>query len=159
MYSWGSPKDVKEILLNGKRAFVRGNLWSALRQLRLMSSPRTLWIDALCINQNDVQERNHKMHQIYSRAKNALVWLGLKGNNGSIALAFITEAGKEDSSDGSFTDYIYTASPLQIYALVAYFIGRIGEDSGSFKRLDSLRRPEYCGHSSTDWNTISRFFL
>lgn len=38
-----------------------------------------IWIDALCINQNDIEERNHQVHlmgQIYAKATEVLVWLG-----------------------------------------------------------------------------------
>jgi len=40
---------------------------------------RTLWVDAICINQNDVVERGHQvrlMRDIFSRAKRVVVWLG-----------------------------------------------------------------------------------
>jgi hypothetical protein len=43
------------------------------------SRPRTLWVDAICIDQDNDEERNHqvsKMQRIYSNAKLVLVWLG-----------------------------------------------------------------------------------
>jgi hypothetical protein len=55
------------------------NLDIALRNLRDAQSRRILWIDALCINQADVDERNRQvflMSRIYSTAKHILVWLG-----------------------------------------------------------------------------------
>jgi hypothetical protein len=79
-YTWGPPAVVKGIELNGTRVDVRENLWSALKHLRNSRQERILWIDALCINQADVQERNHQvklMAHIFERAQTVLVWLGV----------------------------------------------------------------------------------
>lgn len=54
------------------------NLFEALRRLQL-NAPRTLWIDALCINQNDLTEKASqvaRMGQIYRNASAVIVWLG-----------------------------------------------------------------------------------
>lgn len=61
------------------------NLSLALQHLRKQAEPdgRVLWIDALCINQKDVKERNHQVTQmglIYSQAESVIVWLGV-GNS------------------------------------------------------------------------------
>jgi hypothetical protein len=62
---------------------VTPNLASALKAFRRDESsgkhPRTLWVDAVCINQNDIQEKNQQvaqMQEIYAGAKEVLVWLG-----------------------------------------------------------------------------------
>ncbi|KAJ3578883.1 hypothetical protein NPX13_g1688 [Xylaria arbuscula] len=55
------------------------NLAQALRHLRHESEPRYLWADALCINQQDVKEKNHQvvlMKDIYAYAREVAVWLG-----------------------------------------------------------------------------------
>lgn len=47
--------------------------------MRLRWSRRTVWIDAICINQDDVNERGHQVHlmpQIYSRARRVLIYTG-----------------------------------------------------------------------------------
>ncbi|KAE9367276.1 HET-domain-containing protein, partial [Stipitochalara longipes BDJ] len=78
-YTWGKPEDVKEIELNGYPVKIRENLWSALVNLRDAREERVLWVDAICINQPDVDERNRQvqlMAHIYSRAKEVIVWLG-----------------------------------------------------------------------------------
>ncbi|KAK1961150.1 HET-domain-containing protein [Colletotrichum sublineola] len=52
---------------------------AALRRLRLPTEPRLLWIDAICIDQSSVPERNHQlslMPQIYSGAACVVVYLG-----------------------------------------------------------------------------------
>jgi hypothetical protein len=58
---------------------VTPNLYAALRQLRHSTNPKTFWIDAICINQMDDQEKTDQvklMGKIYTRAEKTLVWLG-----------------------------------------------------------------------------------
>lgn len=78
-YTWGKPNAVKVIEINGSSVNVRENLWAALVSLRDAREARVLWIDAICINQSDIEERNRQvqlMAYIYSRAKEVIVWLG-----------------------------------------------------------------------------------
>ena len=58
---------------------VTANLYSALRQLRSASHERRFWIDAICINQHDAEEREAqvlRMKNIFNRARQTVVWLG-----------------------------------------------------------------------------------
>lgn len=58
---------------------VRTNLKSALVHFRHRKEPQTLWIDALCINQANPEERSRqvaKMHRLYVNADIVSVWLG-----------------------------------------------------------------------------------
>ena len=68
---------VKRVL--GKSFYIRPNLHTALTQLRSNKRDIVLWVDALCINQDDEKEKTmqvQKMARIYSRARRVLVWLG-----------------------------------------------------------------------------------
>jgi Heterokaryon incompatibility protein (HET) len=78
-YTWGTEEPKNSIFLNDKAFQVRDNLRDALVRLRLPDKERVLWIDAMCINQDDIQERNRQvriMPHIYNRAQMVLVWLG-----------------------------------------------------------------------------------
>ena len=78
-YVWGDPTDRATMYLEGVPVRVTSNLSVALRYLRQTLTSRTLWIDALCINQADVAERNNQlrlMSHIYSRSSSVLIWLG-----------------------------------------------------------------------------------
>jgi hypothetical protein len=58
---------------------VTPNLYAALRQLRHPKHPKVLWIDAICINQEDKNEKTGQlklMGRIYTRAETTVVWLG-----------------------------------------------------------------------------------
>jgi hypothetical protein len=78
-YRWGPrPLIPRTIVLHGRRQFVQRNLYAALVTLRKHGVQR-LWIDALCINQNDLVEKEEQvriMEEIYTRAKGVIVWLG-----------------------------------------------------------------------------------
>ncbi|KAK1838858.1 ankyrin and het domain protein [Colletotrichum chrysophilum] len=88
-YVWGSQTDPKSFRVlecssqsssaEVKTLKIGQNLESALRHLRQPFETRTIWCDAICINQNDVEERGVQvrgMGEIYSRAKRVVVWLG-----------------------------------------------------------------------------------
>jgi hypothetical protein len=68
---------------------VASNLKIALQHLRYFHSSRTLWIDALDIDQNDMSERNHQvflMNRVHAAAKHVLVWLGEDKNRSCLAM-------------------------------------------------------------------------
>jgi hypothetical protein len=78
-YVWGTPKDPKEIFIDGKQFYLTQNLFHALRDLRDPQRTQRLWIDAICINQADEKERNQQvsiMGSIYSSAHHTVIYLG-----------------------------------------------------------------------------------
>ena len=78
-YVWGSASDRTDIQCNGKPVSITQSLAEALLHLRSDTDERTLWIDQLCINQDDAAERSQQvtmMGDIYSLARQVLVWLG-----------------------------------------------------------------------------------
>jgi hypothetical protein len=60
-YAWGDNKPSWKVFINGTRHAVSQNLESALRHLRYKDRSRTLWVDALSINQTNIQERNSQV--------------------------------------------------------------------------------------------------
>ena len=78
-YVWGDEDSPESIELNGIARSLTKNLDIALRFLRSENSPSTLWIDALCINQPDIEELNCQvsiMGSIYAKAAQVLIWIG-----------------------------------------------------------------------------------
>ncbi|KAG4432302.1 hypothetical protein IFR05_012209 [Cadophora sp. M221] len=78
-YEWGHMSPELSIDIDGVDTSVRENLWWALRHLQLEDRPRILWIDALCINQKDTEERNYqvsRMDYIYHSASRCIAWVG-----------------------------------------------------------------------------------
>ncbi|KAF4494658.1 heterokaryon incompatibility [Fusarium agapanthi] len=80
-YAWGTSENQATITVNKNMLQVTQNLKDALTYLRHDSKSRCLWIDAICINQSDVDERNSQvrlMGCIYSSASHVISWLGLE---------------------------------------------------------------------------------
>lgn len=80
-YAWGDSQNADLILLNGQEFRVGLSLWWALIYLRDADKAQMFWIDAICIDQNNVFERNHQvtlMSHIYSEAETVIVWLGTR---------------------------------------------------------------------------------
>ncbi|KAJ4109647.1 hypothetical protein NW768_012083 [Fusarium equiseti] len=79
------------------------NLAAALRHLRLESKPRLLWADAICINQQDLDERASqvlRMGDIFSQARRVIVWLGPQASNSDLAIGSLNWMGLQcDVSD------------------------------------------------------------
>ena len=75
------------------RLSVTQNLEAALRHIRLPELERTMWIDAVCINQVDSLEKTHQVSQmrhIYLGAKQVVLWLG-EERDSAVAIKFLRE--------------------------------------------------------------------
>jgi hypothetical protein len=78
-YVWGSDEDRQAILINGRRLWIQKNLWDFLTMTRMKNASETFWIDAICIDQDSISERNHQVAQmgsIYKSAARIITWLG-----------------------------------------------------------------------------------
>ncbi|KAK3996171.1 heterokaryon incompatibility protein-domain-containing protein [Cladorrhinum sp. PSN332] len=78
-YTWGGQTKTSGISIAGSHLPITPNLFHALSTLRTAYKPRYIWADAICINQEDTNERNHQvrmMQRIYSQASSVIVWLG-----------------------------------------------------------------------------------
>ncbi|KAI0101358.1 heterokaryon incompatibility protein-domain-containing protein [Nemania sp. FL0031] len=82
-YTWGLEDAVDEIMCHGKPLVVQPNCYRAIKNLRLPSECRRLFIDAICIDQGkgeeSVAEREHQiklMGEVYEKAYRVIIWLG-----------------------------------------------------------------------------------
>ncbi|KAH8672724.1 heterokaryon incompatibility protein-domain-containing protein, partial [Tricladium varicosporioides] len=92
-YTWGNPSDTSYIKLNGQPFLVTINLATALQHLRKEMEVVELWIDAICINQQDTDEKNVqvcRMKEIYEKAKEVIIWLGPESDNSGYAMNAIS---------------------------------------------------------------------
>ena len=83
-YCWGDAASTGTLFLNNERVSVTKNLASALRALQKKYGYNVrVWADALCINQQNNEERSHQvrnMRQIYSRASEVFCWVSEKSD-------------------------------------------------------------------------------
>lgn len=78
-YVWGDTSERQLIMINGRPFFVHHNLWEFLRVAQVNYQFTPFWIDAICIDQEAILERNHQvrhMGEIFSRAVQVIAWLG-----------------------------------------------------------------------------------
>lgn len=78
-YVWGSKAAAcHKVVIGGRPFWVRPNLHSFLKHAASSLRNVNLWIDALCINQEDIREKNRQipiMGKIYGKASKVIVWL------------------------------------------------------------------------------------
>ncbi|KAH6659179.1 heterokaryon incompatibility protein-domain-containing protein [Truncatella angustata] len=121
-YVWGSPHHVWDgayvdqskanlvsIEISNRRQEVTSNLYAALTRLRSSSKNRPVWIDQLCINQNDYEEKSTQvqlMRKIYSKCTRGLIWLGeirddIPENDAATVVEYLVYINALLHSDGS----------------------------------------------------------
>ena len=78
-YVWSIKPDPVNLEVDGRIVVINEGLKDILRRIRQPSTSRVLWIDRLCINQSDIQEKTaqvSQMREIYSNCTRVLVWIG-----------------------------------------------------------------------------------
>jgi hypothetical protein len=78
-YQTGGPRPPGQITCDDVELTIGGELYAALSRLRKTDQSLRIWVDALCINQSDIAERNkhvRMMQDIYVQASMVRVWLG-----------------------------------------------------------------------------------
>lgn len=103
-YTWGEAQYPEKVYIRQKSPandsnvdnlqflHPRINLLTALKYIRLPDTPRVIWADAICIDQDNIAERSQqvaRMGQIYNHAAQVLVWLGAEDESTSKALELI----------------------------------------------------------------------
>lgn len=100
-YAWGSPDKPHSVTLPEGSLPITKSLYTALTRLRRRGKRRCLWIDAICIDQTNNEEKVEQillMQQIYSNASCVLAWLGEDDGNGTVALQFLEKLKQTDFS-------------------------------------------------------------
>jgi hypothetical protein len=112
-YVWGTRPVSISIEVKGakdsdpKYLEIGENLYGALLRLRGTEGRRTLWIDALCIDQRNLSERSlqvRRMGDVFGEARSVIIWLGEAADDSGLAIRFIQnlKVGEFDrlSADG-----------------------------------------------------------
>ena len=99
-YVWGNPESTRPLFIHNHSFDVTVNLHAALSYLRNHSMERILWIDAICIDQANREEKEHQiqfMAKIYGQAHRVVIWLGEVADDSDLALEAIRVAGSKKS--------------------------------------------------------------
>jgi len=94
-----------QLRINGQFFRVSYSLETALRKFRRQfcnAMAVCLWVDAICINQESIEEKNHQvplMAEIFSKADQVLIWLGDAEDDVDMLLEWIKTLSLEDRSE------------------------------------------------------------
>ncbi|KAL3297162.1 heterokaryon incompatibility protein [Colletotrichum asianum] len=78
-YGWGSTRRFNKIIVNRHVHFITFNLDRALRAIRRTTGSIVIWVDSVCINQEDAVEKSHQvglMHDIFGSATEVIAYVG-----------------------------------------------------------------------------------
>ncbi|KFG83503.1 hypothetical protein MANI_030392 [Metarhizium anisopliae] len=177
---------------SGFAVTIRSNLWSFLQHARpdidapgrvfpadqaLIELDRDLrirdplhdtlgyfWVDAICIDQNNIEERNAqvpRMKDIYETAAKVIVWLGYEYDNSNIAMDAIEEFGKAawffDCNRDMMPDFRESVTPRVASALQSLAHRPWWERAWVAQEISTPSRHEipasvWCGHRRIPWH-------
>ena len=184
-YTWGTLGADAElhVVQDGefKSVNITQNLATALQHLRNEHRSRRLWIDAVCINQEDVEERNSqvaRMAEVFKAAAKVIVWLGPESEQSALALHGIDEVASKihvdwesysiqpssnnptyghwaDSGKDTFFDEITYASIVRL--LNRPWFERLWVWQEVFLAED--RAVLVCGHKCIEWTSFRKAII
>lgn len=102
-YCWGNSDETESIVINDRVVNITKSLFEAMRELRRRKFS-SLWIDAICINQNDVTEKSHqvrRMGDIYRNATQTIAWLGRESAYPEVVLNVLTILASDEIDDNA----------------------------------------------------------
>ncbi|KAI0429111.1 HET-domain-containing protein [Xylaria sp. FL1042] len=194
-YAWGAPeKDgIMEVIVSKtmvkpvpsdcfltRKLPITHNLELTLRYIRLRDRPRMMWIDAVCIDQNNGQEQSaqvRRMGEIFSLASGVVAWLGPSFVDSRLALTTLEEIGQQielvetrllilPSPQCSPPDWAYsnTQIPLELNQWAAItqlcevpYVNRLWiVQELALASADSVVQ---CGHDAISWPLFRRAIL
>ena len=161
-YVWGSTLDKKQIQCNGNVIDVTPNLYMALLHLRRETEHHVLWIDQLCINQEDTGERSQQvsmMGEIYNKAERVLVWLGSDDDETALVWDLLYEVAKLRDFEAHETYHLALAE--QAFPTTAYTTRPQSTDQHAepqAKAKTTRRLLQLPPSSAPQWEAVKRFF-
>lgn len=163
-YSWGrGPRD-KVLKLDGADFAISTTLHAALRALRSPAEARYLWVDQICINQDDAAEKSVQvagMLKIYFKAATVHVWLGEASEHSDLAIAALNEHYSSLEAQLDATADVEHASSCvahlqRLHTAVCDLLGRewfcrtwIRQESYAARNILI-----YCGAKQLHWNFL-----
>lgn len=114
-YTWGDNTSKTSLCIDGKGFVAFGNAYDALIELRKPTAGRRIWIDAICINQDDIKEKQHQillMKLVYEKATQVVVWLSRPRSDADLAVALLDELHiQQDDGTATIQDVLSIHRP------------------------------------------------
>ncbi|KAH8723853.1 heterokaryon incompatibility protein-domain-containing protein, partial [Phaeosphaeriaceae sp. PMI808] len=111
-YVWGDQNEIVPIFIDNHILPITTNLYTALLRLRDRDIARTVWVDAVCIDQENEREKEQQIQRmaiIYGQANRVVVWLGEAAGKSDQVLEEIRVAGSKNATDSSINETIQPA--------------------------------------------------
>ena len=171
-YTWGDANDIHYITCCNAALKITRNLDAALRHIRQPGSPTCLWIDAICINQDDIDERSRQvriMKDVYAEADETICWLGEGNADSDMAIDLIARMAnmvKIPGPGGELTFSNLSASHFPVDKHTWEVLSNFYYRRPWFRRVwvrqevaVSNTLTIMCGENSLDWGTFSQVSL
>lgn len=150
--------------------WITPNVEGMLRHFRKPHKVLNLWIDAICLNQNDkreIQEQLSQMGAIFAQGKRTRIWLGDQGQGSQEVLAYcrlaaLMESGRKLAIQASIDEERLKTSAINLnlksnivrFSERPWFSRRWILQELSFSRIATI----YCGSSSISWTHLALAF-
>ena len=166
-YAWGSQTSKHTLHVNphdpGESAstlVITASLFHALQRLRRDDEDVLLWVDAVCIDQNNLAERNVQtanMRRIYQKAESVAVWLGLEYNESAEALHLVRDLISAYKSSLDQMNNLLLDEEDRLRALVRLFRRQYWWRIWVIQEVTCGRRSTvYCGEEEIIWTHLER---
>jgi hypothetical protein len=151
-YTWGDGVDKATLVLDDATVTVTASLYGALRAVRERTHPILVWIDGLCIDQQNKTEQASQvqlMNQIYSRATLVAIWLGPEADDSELAITLLQEIEKGGLSNQRIRATNNTDSAALLSLLQRDYWSRLWVVQEVYLARE---KRVYCGSSQLPWN-------
>ncbi|KAI6835078.1 hypothetical protein KC340_g7416 [Hortaea werneckii] len=128
-YTWGEPPAQETVLIHGRTFTVRWNCRYMLRQLQKHRPYGYFWVDAICINQDDVAEKNcqvQMMGEIYEHAECVIACLGEHADDSSLLFEQLGHLNAAMGTHGVAQEKIDFVRGRSLYVPTFTWLGTIG---------------------------------
>ncbi|KAE9365758.1 hypothetical protein N431DRAFT_429984 [Stipitochalara longipes BDJ] len=160
-YAWGDAGDTRNIALEGSLVPIAVSLYGALEALRQKVSSVLVWVDALCIDQQNTNERTQQvrlMTNIYSAAESVAVWLGPEDDDSELAMDLLRKVASEADNQEKISRLISSpTAQRELGAVVSLF------ERDYWRRLwvvqeifNATSITVYCGSTKLSWTVYQR---
>lgn len=157
-YCWGESDLSQAVTCNNQPFHIRRNLYNALQNLRQTDKARALWVDALCINQQDYTERNAQlgvMAQVFSRTEKVNAYIGEESPSFDTVKNKIVPVAQSRSSINRFNS-VFGDNARLVWQHIRIFFER-----PYFRRawviqelVNATNIKIVCGQQEMDWESL-----
>ncbi|GAP91993.2 putative heterokaryon incompatibility protein [Rosellinia necatrix] len=160
-YAWGDADDKRAIRIDGIVVSVAVSLWEALNAVQKQDDPVLVWVDALCINQQDRDERSQQvqlMTEIYAKATEVAIWLGPPEDDSELAMEFLKDIAMAREDPQKITNLLSPQSQLPALRAVVFLFQRdYWERLWVVQEVFNARDINvHCGNLSLPWEVYKK---